>query len=83
MCSIAEWRWIPTKQNVGEEATKWTKKPKIDNECRWFKGPNFILIDETDWPEGEVPKSTEEESKYSLMVISQTLSLINFKRFSK
>lgn len=46
-----EWRWIPTKMNVADEATKWQHTPSFDPTARWFQGPNFLLQSEIDWPE--------------------------------
>ncbi|XP_055622973.1 uncharacterized protein LOC129766466 [Toxorhynchites rutilus septentrionalis] len=37
-----EWRHVPTKLNVADEATKWGSGPKFDPCCRWFKGPTFL-----------------------------------------
>ncbi|XP_062713880.1 uncharacterized protein LOC134290715 [Aedes albopictus] len=37
-----EWMWIPTKQNVADEATKWGKGPSFDPDSRWFTGPQFL-----------------------------------------
>ncbi|XP_041632480.1 uncharacterized protein [Drosophila kikkawai] len=37
--SRAQWRWIPTKENVADSATKLIKSPKAN---RWLKGPQFL-----------------------------------------
>lgn len=55
---LQEWRWIPGKHNVADEATKWAKKPDISFESRWFKGPDFLLKPVSEWPVYE----TESES---------------------
>lgn len=45
---ITEWRWMPSKLNVADEATKWQKVPGFTKESRWFSGPEFLkLSDET------------------------------------
>ena len=49
--SVKECRWIPSKQNVADEATKWSKFPEISNSCIWFQGPEFLTYSETEWPQ--------------------------------
>ncbi|KAJ6643050.1 hypothetical protein Bhyg_08006 [Pseudolycoriella hygida] len=48
LTNIEDWRWVPSKDNVADEATKWTKKPEISSSCRWFIGPDF-LRDHNNW----------------------------------
>lgn len=58
----AEWRWVPGKLNVADDGTKWTKLPKFDQNCRWFRGPEFLYTDEGEWPNDlQQSESTEEE----------------------
>lgn len=45
-----EWKWIPTKMNVADEATKWQRIPEFDLSNRWFRGPDFLLQSESEWP---------------------------------
>lgn len=45
-----QWRWISTKLNVADDATKWEKNPKFENEARWFKGPPFLCLPIEEWP---------------------------------
>lgn len=49
--NICEWRWIDTKSNVADEATKWPNHFEINSTCRWFRGPQFLYQPETNWPE--------------------------------
>lgn len=48
-----EWRWIPTKMNVADEATKWQRTPSFEFNNRWFEGPKFLLQSEDEWPKEE------------------------------
>ncbi|KAL0879576.1 hypothetical protein ABMA27_003305 [Loxostege sticticalis] len=57
-----EWRWVPTKLNVADDATR--DVPKDFNEDhRWFVGPSFLKEDRSTWPEEKksVPETTGEE----------------------
>lgn len=41
-----DWRWVPSKLNVADEATKWGKGPCFDVFSRWYQGPEFLYHDE-------------------------------------
>lgn len=44
-----EWRYVPTKMNVADCATREDYDPAVfENE--WLKGPAFLLKDESHWP---------------------------------
>ncbi|XP_062716387.1 uncharacterized protein LOC134291935 [Aedes albopictus] len=62
MTDVNEWRKVPTKENVADDATKWGTGPDIKTENRWFQGPAFLKQPESSWP-GEIEQilSTEEE----------------------
>lgn len=58
---MKDWRYIPSKLNVADEATKGNKIPIIKNKCRWFRGPDYLLKKENEWLKEEIfPESTEE-----------------------
>jgi hypothetical protein len=40
----------------------------------WFQGPDFLLQDETSWPERELPKRLTAESKAALQKITHALA---------
>ncbi|XP_061506858.1 uncharacterized protein LOC133392122 [Anopheles gambiae] len=64
-----EWRYIPIKQNVADDATKWTHPPNLSNDSRWFKGPDFLYEDEHKWPYADnVNNSTDNELKANVLV---------------
>lgn len=81
----SEWRWVPSKSNVADEATKWGKGPYFDADCRWFIGPSFLYAPETEWPSHNplVNSTTEELRLCFLHRESLPKPLIEFKRFSK
>ncbi|XP_055600236.1 uncharacterized protein LOC129749323 [Uranotaenia lowii] len=45
-----EWKWVPSKLNVADEATKWSTGPDLSSEGRWFNGPSFLYEPEDRWP---------------------------------
>ncbi|XP_062716224.1 uncharacterized protein LOC134291885 [Aedes albopictus] len=62
MTDVSEWRKVPTKDNVADDATKWGTGPDIRSESRWFQGPPFLKQPEAFWPrEAEQINPTEEE----------------------
>lgn len=58
LTAISEWRWIPSKKNVADDATRW--KAEVSAECRWLKGPEILFE-----PESELPELPEDSSKDS------------------
>ncbi|XP_062713808.1 uncharacterized protein LOC134290646 [Aedes albopictus] len=56
-----DWRWVPTKANVADMATKWGKGPVFQAQNPWFRGPSFLHQSEEHWPERRQDISTQEE----------------------
>ncbi|XP_058790947.1 uncharacterized protein LOC131664097 [Phymastichus coffea] len=46
---ITEWRWIPTRQNPADDATR-PSKEALKATDRWFIGPDFLSKHTDDWP---------------------------------
>ena len=47
----ATWCWVPTDDNVADDATRGVKAASLQRECRWFKGPQFLTGPASTWPE--------------------------------
>lgn len=45
-----EWRWVPTKENPADDATRMVPQ-EFNDQHRWFTGPAFLRDVETAWPE--------------------------------
>ncbi|XP_041983271.1 uncharacterized protein LOC121736254 [Aricia agestis] len=45
----ADWRWVPSADNVADDATKGIPV-NFSSTHRWFTGPSFILDDPATWP---------------------------------
>ncbi len=43
--------YIPSKYNIADKATRWSKTPIIDNDDEWFIGPKVLYENSEDWPE--------------------------------
>ncbi|XP_055615175.1 uncharacterized protein LOC129761475 [Toxorhynchites rutilus septentrionalis] len=84
--TIAEWRWVPTKQNVADEATKWGKGSEYDPTTRWFKAPDFLYNSEKEWPTQEntiFDTSEEIRAVHNIHRNQNEQNIIDFSRFSK
>ncbi|XP_055604205.1 uncharacterized protein LOC129752452 [Uranotaenia lowii] len=82
---VGEWRWLPTKQNVADEGTKWQRLPDFQPESRRFRGPDFLQEPENSWPgDAGDQETTMEEIRASVLHHQGTKPLIiSFERFSK
>lgn len=54
-----EWRWVPTRNNAADDATRETPKDFCER-SRWFTGPEFLYEDEDSWPANKFESPTEE-----------------------
>ena len=55
-----DWRWVPTEQNVADDATRLEKPAEFSQESRWFKGPEFLYKTKEHWPiEKQDPQSPQ------------------------
>ncbi|XP_062557433.1 uncharacterized protein LOC134222307 [Armigeres subalbatus] len=79
-----DWRWVPTKQNVADEGTKWAHTPDLSPSSRWFKGPEFLRRSETEWPSSRQCGTTDMELRAHLLLhVSTTESVVDPQNFSK
>lgn len=70
---INEWRWVPTKENVADEATKWTRIPQFDNHNRWYTGPKFLLYPKNQWPKenkNDISEITDLEMRPAFVAVT-------------
>ena len=80
---VEDWRWIPTKENVADEATRDTEHLEIKSTSRWFTGPEFLSQDETCWPQDKW-QTPEVEQAFCLQIREQVklADVIDVHRFS-
>ena len=57
----SDWKWVPTKLNPADYATRWIKAP-IDESNAWFIGPDFLRLPESEWPKEKALTEQERNS---------------------
>ena len=84
----SEWRWVSTKDNPADDGTRYASDA-LNNDSRWFLGPEFLKKNEIQWPKTEFVNIIEKERVFNLE-IKDVLScnvkfdpIIDFSRFSK
>ncbi|XP_058826865.1 uncharacterized protein LOC131686880 [Topomyia yanbarensis] len=81
--SVSDWRWVPSKSNPADEATKWGSGPYFNHDSKWFQGPHFLNLLEADWTCRKEPVMvTVEEMRVSTQHHSSSEPTIDFDRFS-
>ncbi|XP_067635219.1 uncharacterized protein [Eurosta solidaginis] len=84
--NASHWRWVPTEENVADEATRFSSKVDFGPAARWIHGPPFLRLNECDWPTDEIPAIHQNEHdeelrpKYAMVIVSS--NLIDFNHFS-
>ncbi|XP_062701849.1 uncharacterized protein LOC115265478 [Aedes albopictus] len=77
-----EWRWVPSKQNVADLATKWGTGPQISMDSPWFQGPNFLYDSKENWPRQRPITSTEVELRPAHSHLAHFYPIMDYSRFS-
>ena len=62
LTSVAEWHWVPSKENPADDATRFSTTTLCSTD-RWFTGPPFLHLPPSDWPK---EKSISAEEKASI-----------------
>lgn len=84
LTDVSEWKWISTKQNVADEATKWQKPPVLNPSSRWFRAPDFLWRARRDWPASATNNGiTLEELRPHMLHHIIEDPFIKFENFSK
>ncbi|XP_055612169.1 uncharacterized protein LOC129758643 [Uranotaenia lowii] len=82
--TISEWRYIPSKLNVADKATKWDSGPEFSPDSIWFKGPSFLLDPESEWPQDKKVNPTTQDVRIHFLhhFEAPTYFIIDPTRFS-
>ncbi|XP_046803815.1 uncharacterized protein LOC111689370 [Lucilia cuprina] len=56
-----KWRYVPTKLNPADCASRGVRSSYIVEDKMWFKGPPFLLHDSSEWPKSIKDVITDEE----------------------
>lgn len=88
--NVSDWRWIPTKLNVADDATKWQQTPDFNPTSRWFVGPEFLQKTEENWPENQtakiLPNGNEElksSMRHSIFEPPIIVNILHFDRWCR
>ncbi|KXJ79503.1 hypothetical protein RP20_CCG000608 [Aedes albopictus] len=80
---LSEWFWIPTKQNVADEGTKWQKTPDLSPSCRWFRGPDFLWQQYCEWPAQPTSNETTTTEMNAFVNTHAVYEpIVNFAKYS-
>ncbi|XP_062713510.1 uncharacterized protein LOC134290392 [Aedes albopictus] len=84
LTAMDEWRYVPSNDNVADEATKWAAGPNFNPDSRWYTGPEFLANPESEWPTKEERSSTTTEELRPVYLHRHLLmeKLIDETRFS-
>ncbi|XP_062533722.1 uncharacterized protein LOC134202737 [Armigeres subalbatus] len=83
---VEDWRWVPSKENPADIATKWGNGPDLKANSAWFKGPAFLQLAESEWPvQRTLTSPTEEELRPCFVhgTVQTTGGLMELDRFSQ
>lgn len=87
LSDVSQWRWVPTKENVADDATRDNQKSDLSATSRWFHGPAWLKEEERHWPK-EVSRQCDDkeddevEMKRQVNGIQPIISVIKIERFS-
>lgn len=48
--NVTDWRYVPSKLNVADEATRRSRDIDFSEKSRWLHGPEFLLQSSNKWP---------------------------------
>ncbi|XP_055918431.1 uncharacterized protein LOC129950523 [Eupeodes corollae] len=78
LTNVKDWRWLPTKLNVADDATRSGLK-EFHPDSRWFRGPEFLYGNETTWPINKLlPPSAADELEF-IGIVSQKSSIPQYE----
>jgi len=63
---VQNWRWVPTKLNPADEATRDIMEPVLNSNSRWLTGPAFLKLDENQWPSETVQNTKDIDGEVEL-----------------
>ncbi|XP_055685297.1 uncharacterized protein LOC129791254 [Lutzomyia longipalpis] len=66
---IRNWRWVPTKENPADAATRMVKSD-FSETSQWYKGPKFLQLEESLWPKEGVHADNDESDVELACVIN-------------
>ncbi|XP_062704573.1 uncharacterized protein LOC134286891 [Aedes albopictus] len=79
-----EWRWVSSKLNPADEATKWGSGPYFDKNSIWYSGPEFLRHSELQWPPRKTYDKVTDDIRvcYAHRNLEIPEQLLDVERFS-
>ncbi|XP_058817332.1 uncharacterized protein LOC131680634 [Topomyia yanbarensis] len=85
--NLDEWHWVPTKMNIADQATKWGGGPNFDPMDCWFRGPEFLYLQEHLRPTNVTPHLLQDPKDELRTVLAHREVLkpimLDFTKFSR
>ena len=75
LVGITNWRWLSTKDNVVDDATRDMQDIDLSPSSRWWTGPPFLSLSENDWPTENAKEFTSIDDE-TLEVIIKTCQVL-------
>ena len=72
---VQQWKYCPSKENPGDDASRGMKPSDMTSECRWLVGPLFLKKPDLSWPQTSLPEVTEDRD-----VLIQSNLLVKARR---
>ncbi|XP_044573280.1 uncharacterized protein LOC123257600 [Drosophila ananassae] len=83
---VAQWRWLPSADNVADDATRAQRSVDLSEESRWLRGPAFLRRPAGSWPgtapTDEADAEDEEEMPSEFVLVGASDPFISLERFS-
>ncbi|XP_017467048.1 PREDICTED: uncharacterized protein LOC108359625 [Rhagoletis zephyria] len=81
-----DWNWVPTNENLADEATRRSKNLNFNSTSRWFNGPEFLSLGTDSWPKAPIKANNDlvcsEILPAKRVLLVDRISFIEFDRFS-
>lgn len=61
MTKVEQWKYINTKQNPADCASRGLKASTLLNSSTWLNGPEFLKSQESEWPKSDLVSPIEDE----------------------
>ncbi|XP_047504423.1 uncharacterized protein LOC125049318 [Pieris napi] len=82
--SLSSWRYVPTAINPADMASRGLEPSNLSKSDLWWRGPSFLLSQETEWPQAPKSKINLSELKNNIQVHNalNTSTFVDFTRYS-
>ncbi|XP_053686708.1 uncharacterized protein LOC128736255 [Sabethes cyaneus] len=83
--SVDEWRYVPSKLNAADAATKWKDEPIFADNNTWYYAPDFLYKSPEHWPSKLPKKELETVSELRAVFLFHGMEqkpLLDVSRFS-